>query len=277
MSLKLRRSVVHALVFLGSGLASTSFCSTASAQGVDEFGPYGRPQDDKNHESPQHWAFELRFGPYYPQVDSEPGLTGKPLARSLGTNHRLMVGLEGDWQAFRFGKLLSLGPGFGMGYTVLSKAAVYGTSPDGTPPPEGIVPEKTVSPMDSTLKIWVQWVDAVARIDALNRNFKIPIVFTAKLGLGHALWWAGKGNLAGRDSTGAIIGHGRSWGPHWALGVMFDLNYMQPDRAKHLDAVSDINHMYLFFEYYQMKLGTWGNNNLRVGDNDWVLGYALEF
>ena len=34
----------------------------AHAQGVDEFGAYGRPKDAANYESPQSWAFELRFG-----------------------------------------------------------------------------------------------------------------------------------------------------------------------------------------------------------------------
>jgi len=269
---------VRACIGLGLVAASLFTSLPASAQGVDEFGPYGRPQDDKNCESPQHWAFELRFGPYYPQVDSEPGLNASPLAGTLGTGHRLMVGFEGDWQALRVPKILSLGPGFGMGYTVLSNPAVYGEAPagSGATPPDGVTPGNS-SPMSSTLKIWVQWVDAVARIDALNKNFHIPLVFTAKLGLGQALWWAGKGNLAGRDASSGTIGHGRSYGPHWALGVMVDLNFVQPERARRLDAISDINHMYLFFEYYQMKLGSWGSNNLHVGDNDWVLGYALEF
>jgi hypothetical protein len=124
----------------------------------------------------------------------------------------------------------------------------------------------------------VQWVDAVVRVDALNRNFRIPIVFTAKLGLGHAFWWASKGNLVGRDPNTGTIGHGRSWGPTWALGAMFDLNFMQPERSKHLDAVSGINHMYLFAEWYQLRLDGFGSQDqLRVGDSDWVLGFAVEF
>jgi len=257
--------------------AASCWSAHAEAQGVDEFGPYGRPQDVKDYESPQHWAFELRFGPYYPQIDSEPGLTGTPAADALGTGHRVMVGIEGDWQALRVPRVLSLGPGFGMGYTVLHKEAVYGFAPNGsdqTPPP-GIVPGTTMSPMNSSLKVWVQWVDAVARIDALNRNFHIPLVFSAKLGVGQALWWASKGNLTG--NVNGVIGHGRSFGPHWALGVMFDLNFVQPERARKLDAVSDINHMYLFFEWYQLKLGSWGSNDLHVGVSVWVLGYALEF
>ena len=279
-SCRVSNSACVAGLSFGLALFMSFWAPPASAQGVDEFGPYGRPQEEKNYESPQHWAFELRIGPYYPQVDSAPGLTGSPLAKSLGTGHRIMIGIEGDWQALRVPKILSLGPGFGMGYTVLSKAALYGSAPPGSAlsPPAGIVPDVTASPMNSSLKIWVQWVNAVVRVDALNRNFHIPIVFTVKLGMGQALWWAGKGNLAGRDPNTGAIGHGRSWGPTWALGAMFDFNFMQPERSKHLDAVTGINHMYLFAEWYQLKLDGFGSSDqLRVGDSDWVLGYAVEF
>jgi hypothetical protein len=137
------------------------------------------------------------------------------------------------------------------------------------------------SEMDTSLRIWFQWADAVARVDALNRMFGIPIVFTAKLGMAQALWWAKKGDYSSRyvSSDGTMTrGHGRSWGPTWALGIMFDFNYMQPERAKHLDAVTDINHMYLFGEYYQMRLDGFGSGNqMNVGTSSWVLGYALEF
>lgn len=274
---RLASSLGFAWLSLGLSLAQLCLTETAQAQGVDEFGPYGRAQDERNYESPQHWAFELRFGPYYPQVDSAPDVSGTPLADTLGPGHRVMVGIEGDWQAFRVPKVLSLGPGFGMGYTVLSNPALYGEAPQGVnvPQPPGIQPGVTRSPMDSTLKIWVQWVDAVVRLDALDRMYHVPIVFSAKLGLGHALWWAGKGNLAGRYD--GVIGHGRSWGPHWALGVMLDLNFIQPERARKLDAVSDINHMYVFFEWYQLNLGGFGGDQMHVGDSDWALGYALDF
>ena len=247
----------------------------ALAQGVDEFGPYGRPQDDVNYESPQRWAFELRIGPYYPQVDDEFHGAATPLADTMGSGQRVLFGFEGDWQALRLGKILSFGPGFGMAYTRLSNPATFDYV--NHPAPPDVLANGTTSPMDSTLKLWFQWADAVAHVDALNRNFGIPIVFTAKLGLAQALWWAAKGNITSRGVDGSI-GHGRSWGPTWALGVMFDLNFAQPERARKLDAVSGINHMYLFAEWYQLKLNGFGNGNqMQVGDSTWTLGYALEF
>jgi hypothetical protein len=36
--------------------------------------------------------------------------------------------------------------------------------------------------------------------------------------------------------------------------------------------------MYLFGEWYQLKLNGFGSGNqMQVGDSSWVLGYALEF
>jgi hypothetical protein len=250
----------------------------AHAQGVDEFGAYGRPQDATDYESPQKGAFELRLGPYYPEVDDEFHGTATPLADSLGTSKRILLGVEGDWQALRVHRLLSLGPGFGMGYTALSKAASYvSVGPGGEQLPEDVSGGASSSPMDSSLKLWLQWADAVVRVDALDRRFGVPLVFTAKVGLAHAMWWAGKGNLAGHDANG-VIGHGRSWGPTWALGIMFDLNFMQQARARQLDSVWGINHQYVFAEWYQFKLNGFGSGNqMQVGDSTWALGYALEF
>lgn len=267
-------SWLAACAFAGVTLAS----SQALAQGVDEFGPYGRPQDEAGYESPQHWAVELRFGPYYPQVDEEFGGAATPLADSLGASRRLLVGIEGNWEALRVPRLLSLGPGFGTAYTRLSHPATFDRTNHGTPP-DTVLQFGDQSPMESTLKLWFQWVNATARVDALNRNFGIPLVFTAKLGVAHAMWWAAKGDIVGRDPVDpSIVGHGRSWGPMWALGVMFDLNFVQPDRARRLDAISDINHMYLFAEWYEMKMNGFGSGHqLQVGDRSWTLGYALEF
>ena len=197
--------------------------------------------------------------------------------------------MEWDWQALRVPKILSFGPGFGMAYTALSKPALFApspnyqiTTPDGTviapntPAPVSATGGATSSPQDSTLKLWFQWANAVVRVDALNRNFHIPLVFTAKLGLAQALWWAGKGNLAGRYE--GVIGHGRSYGPTWALGLMFDLNFVQQSRARQLDAVWGINHQYIFLEWYQFKLNGFGSGNqMDVGDSNWAIGYALEF
>ena len=47
----------------------------------------------KSHRTAQHFAGELKFGPYSPNIDSTPGLTGKPFSdlynNQYGTNFGL--------------------------------------------------------------------------------------------------------------------------------------------------------------------------------------------
>ena len=63
------------------------------------------PQDalagrHKNYQSPQHFALEVRFSPFTPEIDSDPALHGTaPYATAYGTHTRLLLGAELDWQA----------------------------------------------------------------------------------------------------------------------------------------------------------------------------------
>ena len=58
----------------------------------------GTPAQQHPFRSAQNFALELRFSPYYPAVDDEPGLNGTPFKDRFGENARLAIGLEFDWQ-----------------------------------------------------------------------------------------------------------------------------------------------------------------------------------
>ena len=62
---------------------------------------FGTPERQHPYHSAQNFALELRFSPYRPQVDEEPGLVGKPFESAFGDKPRLYMGLELDWQTFR--------------------------------------------------------------------------------------------------------------------------------------------------------------------------------
>src|SRR5262249_44144950 len=74
-------------------------------------------RNERPPESPQHFAFELRFGPYRPAIDEDFASSPGPYETVFGTDRRLYFGLELDWQALRIPKLGTLGAGFGWGYT----------------------------------------------------------------------------------------------------------------------------------------------------------------
>src|SRR5262249_22315488 len=65
------------------------------------------------HRSPENWAFELRFGPYRPDVDSEFGGRTMPYQEFFGSGASLLFGFEVDYQLWhRFGSF-GIGGSFG--------------------------------------------------------------------------------------------------------------------------------------------------------------------
>ncbi len=236
-------------------------CSTLSyAQGTDVFGPVRKERPEPSS-SDQTLAFEVRFGPYLPNLPNQANLTPS-FGDQIGRSHRVMIGFEADWQALRIPEILSFGPGFGMGYTKLTG--------DGTVTDARF----TNSPYTASLKIWAQWVEAVLRVDILQQKFSIPFVFYGKLGAARATWWSH--NHPYYNNQVDVSDSGSAQGLAWALGAMFDLGFLEPERAKHMDAISGVNHMYLFWEWYQLKLDDFGSGVNQVGDSTWALGWAAD-
>ncbi len=164
-----------------------------------------------------------------------------------------------DWQALRLPEILSLGPGVGMGYTRLTNDGTYGTP---------------LKAYDARLKIWTQWLWAVLRLDILQQKFAVPFVFYGKLGAARASWWSH--NSPPYNNTVDLSDSGSAQGMAWALGAMFDLGFLEPERAARMDAISGVNHMYLFWEWYQFKLDGFGGGVNQLGDSTWALGWAVD-
>jgi len=244
---------------LSAALIAFGIARSASAQGTDEFGAYGGKERSGQKESPQHAAFELRFGPYRPNVDSEfAGAT--PFEDTFGNDTRWLVGIEVDWQALRIPHFGSIGPGFGWGYTKFGADAPLS---DGT----GTSAQRT------TLAIMPMYVVGVLRVDFLAKDTAIPLVPYGKLGFGYALWWSGDGDGAAHGDDGTL-GRGASYGWQFALGLMLLLDFMDRDSAVMIDNTTGVNNSYLFLEWYQSHIGT--GDQMRVGTNTYMFGLALE-
>ena len=244
-----------------AGAALCSLCAShALAQEVDEFGTYGGAH---SLESPQHFALELRLGPYRPRIDSEfDGRT--PYRDVFGNKTRVMAALEFDWQAWRLDGVGSLGPGFGLGYTRMSAGAL-------------LTGESGRADQKTTLNILPLWAAAVLRVDALARRTVVPLAFYAKTGLATGLWWSDSGNGTSRDA-GGLIGKGRSDGWLLAGGLMLDTSFIEPSAARDLDNSSGVNHCYFFGEWMWLDLGAFSPaSSMRVGANTWLGGIAFEF
>lgn len=234
-------------------------CLAAQAQGVDEFGTYGTRRGEQS-ESEQDAAYELRFGRYVPEVDSE--LNSTPFQDTFGGAARFMIGAEGDWQLLRIPHFGTLGPGFGFGITKFTAKAAF---TDGS----------GISASDTRLWIAPMYLVGVARADVFMRDFKIPLVPYAKLGLGYGLWWSSDGDKTPKVDGKA--GRGASYGLTYALGGMFLLDVLDPDDAVTADGLTGINNSYLFMEWFRPQLDGFGSGKvMNIGSSSWLLGVAVE-
>lgn len=260
-----RMSLRVAAPVLAASLALLAFARTARAQDRSEqLG--GR---HRIYESPQHFAFELRFGAYKPQIDEDPALHGaNPYATSFGTAPRLELAAEFDWQILRIPWVGTIGPGASIGITSASRRAHKLDQPT------------VLSASDQTFDIYPMYLAAVLRADVLMRKARIPLVPYLKLGIGYALW---RGSTTGGTSVQPsgnqlVSAKGSSWGTHAALGLAFQLNVLDSGAGRAFDESMGVNNTYLYAEWMFSSLGNLsGTNALRVGTSTWVAGLAFEF
>lgn len=247
---------------LSTAIGATALLLAASpavAQGTDDFGPYG--YTERTFESPQNMAFELRIGPYLPNVDDEFGGQG-PFERFFGKENRYLFGFEVDWQALRIPYVGTLGPGLGWGMVTMDGVTFRSTGEEA---------EQTTS-----LSIMPMYLDAVFRVDVLARETPVPLVPYLKAGLGYALWWTDDGIGLSRDAND-VAGEGASYGYQWSLGLMLLLDSLDQASARDLDTTFGVNNSYFFFEWYNSDLDGFGaGDQMQVGTNTWMLGLALE-
>jgi hypothetical protein len=223
---------------------------------------FGTPATTHPYSSPQNFALELRFGPYKPDIDSEPGLTGTPYANSFGDKGRFYIGMELDWQTFRIPRIGTIGPGAEIGRVSMSRPA---TTVSGRP-----------SGDTYSLDIYPFYLSAVLRGDALWRDLGFPLVPYGKLGLGYAIWRAS--NTGGTSEANGVSGKGSTWGIHYALGVAFALDVLDRGASVNMDNSTGINNTYVYLEYYSLALDGIGQTHpLRVGTTSWAAGLAFEF
>jgi hypothetical protein len=238
------------------GLLTTG---VAAAQESDRSGAWRR--SERPPESPQRFAFEFRLGPYRPNIDDEFPDT-KPYETVFGTDHRVYVGLEFDWQLLRIPKVGTLGPGLGWGYTHMSAKAKIASGPSAG----------MESAEDTNLAIMPMYGVGVLRVDVLARETSIPLVAYGKAGLGYGLFWT--------STDVATQAKGHTWGTHFALGGMLLLDAFDEHAAIEIDNEWGINNSYFFFEWMMANLDGFGHTGdhsvLNIGTNTWVLGLAFE-
>jgi hypothetical protein len=223
----------------------------------------------RDYSSPQRFLFEIKLGPYMPQIDSEFGNGATPFKDLFGDSSSIMVRAEFDVELWR--KLGTIAIGGTVGYFSTSTQALRDT---GT----GSAPTTSTERSGSTTGITLLPFSllAIYRFDYAADRWRIPLVPYAKFGLNYTFWWINNGDgtasVNGQDAAGGTFG----WELH--LGGAFRLDILEPSAASTLDVELGINHSYLFFEFSLIGADGFGSEkSLRVGDTTWAAGIAFEF
>ncbi|MFI5308493.1 MAG: MXAN_2562 family outer membrane beta-barrel protein [Polyangiales bacterium] len=213
----------------------------AAAQIYDEITPH------RDFSSPEHFALEVRVGPYQPDMGGNKAFT-----TFFGTDHGPMFAFELDVVAYRLKDVLYLNGGAGMG-----TASYLGHTLDATGLPTA---EKT------TLSMLPINLLAVLRVDVLARKLSVPFIFAGKIGYQWAHWNA-------QDGKAAPVS-GWSVGMRWAAQVALDLDAFDQKAARRMDEEWGINHSLLFFELFQFKPSP---RSLPLGSTAWTVGLGFSF
>jgi hypothetical protein len=256
----------------------------------------------------KNFTFEIRFGPYLPNVDGESGLQGTvskttaavaktPFKDVFGldcsaqpatagtVSPRLYFGLEVDYHPVRIPYVGSVGLGVGWGYTRFNNQAAF------TNRTKGILCSDQVT----SLTIMPMHTSIVLRVDELMRRKNIPIVPYGKFGVGLTYWRASSdsgtetykacgttanpvactGTATPAADAVARSGVGLTPSLHFAAGGMLSLNFLDPRSTARLDESAGIGRIYAFGEYYS-DATVLSSSVMHVGNAGWVAGLAVD-
>ncbi len=214
--------------------------------------------------SPQHFAVELRFGPYLPDVDGEFGGAFHPYRDYFGDSQKLLSQVEFDYEIFhRFG---TVAVGLGVGYFTVSANSPVAS---GTGASSGD---------SSSLSLIPASASAIYRFDYFLERSRFPLVPFGKLGLDYAYWRITDGNSEIATDSLGTEGRGGSMGWHAALGLQLVLDFFDWESARGFDADMGVNHTSLLFQYTYADISGLGRSGqLHVGDANWSLGLMFQF
>jgi hypothetical protein len=253
------------------------------------------PSDPKaEYHSPQHFAFELKFGPYSPNIDASPGLNGATPFADLFNNQfttppgtrpagKLLTTLEIDWQFLHgFG---SLGLGASWGVSSRSSHSFQYAQIDASTGAKTscTVPNCLRSSDLTTLTVMPFALELVYRFDVLALHYKVPIVPYLKGGVAYYLWFVQRGDGSLSKVTDATTGNtdkavGGTFGLVAHPGVAVLLDVLDPSAARVMDAELGINHTYVFAELnYAWITGLGSHTKMVFSDLTWNCGIAFEF
>lgn len=267
--------------------------------------------------SPQHFALDIKLGPYRPALDDNARLGGRtPFSDLFGErddlagaapSRGLLTQGEIDYQFFHgFG---TLAVGLSAGYYWRSAPALRqgstGTQPlcrqaasagedrrwETTEPTPSMITakdyrvsyESCISGDEVKLNVVPVSLLVVYRMDELSKRFRVPIIPYLRIGVGATFWWMGSSSsyvLSRSNGSGeeSTQTSGASYGLVVHPGLAIDLSAIDSQAARSLDSEVGINRVSLFFEMQGSYIGLWSKSNkLNLSDTTFSGGLSFEF
>jgi hypothetical protein len=287
--------------FVVAALACVCVCTgiAMADEGSGDAPPAFGENAPHNYESPQRFNLEIKFGPYSPNIDASPGLTGTPFADLFPPDKgktrppgRLLTSVEFDYE-FLHRRWGTLAVGHTAGYYRRTTASLQYATVNGNDMVSCTFGSTTAPCMLSTgdttaLNILPLSIEAVYRFDYFAQRYHIPFVPYFKIGLAYYIWWIENGggafSIAHFDYTGSDgkthsdSGFGGTLG--WVMhpGGAFLLDVIDLAAARVMDAELGINHTYLFCEFSYAAINGFGAaGKMNLSDTTLNAGLAFQF
>lgn len=232
------------------------------------------------------WNFELKFGPYVPDVDSEFSGTG-PFERVFGDGPFLMSHIGVD-RFFLWPTGGQLGASFGLGFLTKSASVFADTDGDGVADMDADGNPIRVGGETTTFRLVPLSAQAVYRFTLLDDRAHVPLVPYAKAGLSYYLWWVTRpdGSTSSAcespgddpETCSRTDGRGGSLGFQASIGLAIRAERIDADAGLHLRNELGIEHAGIFAELTYANVDGFGaDSKLAVGDLTWFAGVNFEF
>lgn len=217
-------------------------------------------------DSPRSLMFELKFGPYQPNIDSEFDGSGGPYHDLFGGDDLLLSTLQVEYEFYQTWGCLAAGVGIGY-----SGASGKGLMSGGTKATEAT--SLHLIPMNASLSY---------HLDIFATRWSVPLVPYVRVGFDYVLWWTTDGlgdvsDWAADEDSSTRPGYGGVWGWHVGGGLKLLLDIIAPTMARTFDIELGVNNTYLFGEVLYLSADDFGSgDSLRLGDLTFAFGIAFE-
>ena len=195
------------------------------------------PAAGRAEESPRNGSFDFAFGPYRPNIDAEPGLTGKPWSAVMGSSRPWLFRIGLSYGITHYFGSLEVGAQAGyLQRTGFARSVGGGPSGD-----------------ESAFRMIPTSATITYRFDLLADRWGVPLAPYGRLAFERYNWWITNGN-GGTAKYGATNGYSA------AFGLALLLDFFDPMLARELDNDSGINHTYVTGEVRKTKVDDFGSS-----------------